>query len=187
VEPPKVEPPKVVTVKTPQATTPATTPPTVVRPKVVTETPVQKPPPSVTPTVPRGTRLKVGLKAGAKGGLQMLAFMGLDYLVRRLQEKEVQENIDRCRVGQQKSAERLKAEHPDEPIYFTVEVVDEEWSNFVPLLGWMPEPPKVHLVMCGSPTTEVVDPPVVEVRDYRLRVWRPGMTTTVTYSELMIP
>jgi hypothetical protein len=131
--------------------------------------------------------LKAGVKAGVKTGLYMLAFMGLEYLARRIQEREVQENIDRCRIGQHKAAERLKAEHPDEPIYFTVRVADEEWSNYIPLLGWMPEAPRVHLLSCGSPTTEVIDPPIVEEEDYRLRIWHPGMRTTVTYSELMIP
>jgi len=34
---------------------------------------------------------------------------------------------------------------------------------------------------------EEIDPPLVEVRDERFNIWRPGVTTTVTYAEPMVP
>jgi hypothetical protein len=39
----------------------------------------------------------------------------------------------------------------------------------------------------GTDFREEIDPPLVEVQDNRLDLLRPGVTTTVTYTELMVP
>jgi Domain of unknown function (DUF4157) len=172
VKPPITEP----TVK-PSPPSPAVTPAPVVE---GTPSPVMAP--SVRPT----SAWKAGLKAGGKALVVALVFAGLDYLVHRKLEKELDESIDEARHGAMPWAQRLKRDDPSKPVYMRVMVESKEYSRFVPLLGFLPESPVLHMIQIAMVRAEI-DPPLVEVRDERLNVWRPGVTTTVTYTDLMIP
>ena len=50
----------------------------------------------------------------------------------------------------------------------------------------MPKAPKLHMIAIAM-VREELDPPTVETQDNRDNFWRPGVTTTVTYTELMVP
>ena len=145
-------------------------------------------PPAATtaPTVKPPSAWKAGLKAGGKVLVWALIFAGLEYLVRRRLDKELDESIDKARDGAMPWAQRLKREDPSKPVYMRVMVRAEEYSRYVPLLGWMPETPKLHMIQIAM-VREEIDPPVVENQDDRFNIWRPGVATTVTYTELMVP
>ena len=115
-----------------------------------------------------------------------LIFAGLDYLVRRQLHKDLEESINKARHGAMPWAQRVKREDPSKPVHMRVKVQSEDYSRYVPLRGWMPETPVLHMIQIAM-VREEIDPPLVEVQDHRLNVWRPGITTTVTYTELMVP
>jgi hypothetical protein len=142
--------------------------------------------PSVAPLVRPTSAWKTGLKAGGKALVVMLAFAGLDYLVRRGLEKDLEASLEEARKGSMPWAQRLKREDASKPVYVSFTIQSEDYSNFVPLLGWMPEAPKLHMISMAMVRAEI-DPPIVDVKDRRLDVWHPGVTTTVTYTELMVP
>jgi hypothetical protein len=142
--------------------------------------------PSVAPLVRPTSAWKTGLKAGGKALVAMLAFAGLDYLVRRGLEKDLEASLEEARKGSMPWAQRLKREDASKPVYVSFTIQSEDYSNFVPLLGWMPEAPKLHMISMAMVRAEI-DPPIVDVKDRRLDVWHPGVTTTVTYTELMVP
>jgi hypothetical protein len=181
------------------ATPPVAEPPTAVaaRPALPVEpiaaaAPTRKPPiaavpatataPAVRPAMP----WKAGLKAGGKALLFALIFAGLEYLVRRQLDKELEASIDKAKRGAGPWAQRLKREDPSKPVYMKVKVQSEDYSRYLPFLGWMPEPPVLHMISIEM-VREEIDPPLVEVRDNRLDVWRPGVTTTFSYTEPMVP
>ena len=83
-------------------------------------------------------------------------------------------------------AQRLKREDLSKPVYMRVKVRSEDYSQYKLLLGWMPEPPVLHMIQIAM-VREEIEQPIVEVQDNRADFWRPGMTTTVTYTELMVP
>jgi hypothetical protein len=129
------------------------------------------------------------LKAGGKALLVALAFAGLEYLVHRQLEKDLDESIDKTRQGAMPWAQRLKREDPSKPVYMRVKIRSEDYQKFVPLLGWMPETPVLHMIGMAM-VREEIDPPLVEVKDDPVGLfppWRAGVTTTVTYTELMVP
>lgn len=165
------------TVKPPVAPSPAAAPAPVVE---------GKPSPVVAPPVRPTSAWKAGLKAGGKALLVALAFAGLEYLVHRRLEKDLDESIDKARHGAMPWAQRLKRDDPSKPVYMRVKVQSEDYSRYVPFLGWMPETPKLHMIQIAM-VREEIDPPVVQVQDDRLNIFRPGVTTTVTYTELMVP
>jgi hypothetical protein len=175
--PVKEAPIAVPTVKPSPAPTPAPAPGPVVE---------QPPSPVAAPPVRPTSAWKAGLKAGGKALVIALIFAGLEYLVRRQLEKDLEESIDKARHGAMPWAQRLKREDPSKPVYMRVKVRSEDYSRYVVLLGWMPETPKLHMIQIAM-VREEIDPPVVEVQDDRLNIWRPGVTTTVTYTELMVP
>lgn len=165
------------TVKPPAAPSPAAAPAPVVE---------GKPSPVVAPPVRPTSAWKAGLKAGGKALLVALAFAGLEYLVHRRLEKDLDESIDKARHGAMPWAQRLKRDDPSKPVYMRVKVQSEDYSRYVPFLGWMPETPILHMIQIAM-VREEMDPPVVQVQDDRLNIFRPGVTTTVTYTELMVP
>lgn len=165
------------TVKPPAAPSPAAAPAPVVE---------GKPSPVVAPPVRPTSRWKAGLKAGGKALLVALAFAGLEYLVQRKLEKDLDESIDKARHGAMPWAQRLKRNDPSKPVYMRVMVESRDYSRYVPFFGWMPETPVLHMIQIAM-VREEIDPPVVEVRDERFRLWHPGVTTTVTYTEPMVP
>jgi hypothetical protein len=170
-------------VNEPPVAVPAVKPPLAVGPAPVVE---PHPSPVVTPPVRPVSAWKTGLKAGGKALIWALIFAGLEYLVRRQLEKELEESIDKARHGAMPWAQRLKREDPSKPVYMRVKVQAEDYSRYAPFLGWMPEAPVLHMIQIAM-VREEIDPPVVEVKDERLNVWRPGVTTTVTYTEPMVP
>lgn len=147
-----------------------------------------KTPPAATtaPTVKPPSAWKAGLKAGGKVLGWALIFAGLEYLVHRRLEKELDESIDKARHGAMPWAQRLKREDPSKPVYMRVMVRAEDYSRYFPILGWIPETPKLHMIQIAM-VREEIDPPVVEKQDERLNFWHPGVATTVTYTELMVP
>jgi len=165
------------TVKPPAAPSPTAAPAPVVE---------GKPSPVVAPPVRPTSAWKAGLKAGGKALLVTLAFAGLEYLVHRQLEKDLDESLDKARQGAMPWAQRLKREDPSKPVYMRVKIRSEDYSKYVPLLGWMPETPVLHMIGMAM-VREEIDPPLVEVQDNRDNFWRPGVTTTVTYTELMVP
>ncbi len=136
---------------------------------------------SVRPTSP----WRAGLRAGGEALAWVLVFAGLDYLVHRRLQKDLDESIDKSRRGVQPWARRVKAEDPSKPVYLTIMVVSEEYSRYRPLLGWMPDS-KLYLASIEV-SDRNVDPPKVEVEDHSLDILNPGTTTTIRYSELLIP
>lgn len=175
---PAEEPPRAVpSVKAPPASSPVRTPaPAVEGPSSA----VAAPP--VRPT----SVWKVGLKAGGKALGVALIFAGLDYLVRRQLHKDLEESIDKARHGAMGWAQAVKRKDPSKPVYMRVKVESRDYSQFVPFLGWMPETPVLHVIQIAMVREEMAAP-LVEVQDHRFNIWRPGMTTTVTYTELMVP
>ena len=184
----------------PPAVTPKTAPPTVPVQEPLIAVPGAKPPvatsqalapspvsavPSVAPPV-RPAPWKAGLKAGGKALLVMLVFAGLEYLVRRGLDKKLEASLEMARKGSQPWAERLKREDPSKPVYVSFKIQSEDYSNFVPLMGWMPEAPKLHMISMALVRAEI-DPPIVDVEDRAINVWRPAATTTTTHPELLVP
>ena len=143
-------------------------------------------PPLATPPVRPTTAWKAGLKAGGKALIVALIFAGLDYWVHHRLEKELEASIDLARHGAMGWARHVKRDDPSKPVYMRIKVESREYSHFIPLLGWMPDPPVLHMIQIAMVRDEI-DPPIVKVEDNRLAVWHPGVTTTVTYTELMIP
>jgi hypothetical protein len=140
----------------------------------------------VAPPIRPTSAWKAGLKAGGKALGVALIFAGLGYLVHRKLGKDLDESIDKARHGAMPWAQRLKRDDPSKPVYMRVMVESKDYSRYVPLLGWMPETPVLHMIQIAM-VREEIDPPVVKVRDERLNVWRPGVTTTVIYTEIMVP
>jgi len=144
------------------------------------------PAPVMAPPVRPTSAWKAGLKAGGKALVVALAFAGLAYLVQRKLQKDLDESIDKARHGEMPRAQRLKRDDPSKPVYMKVKVESRDYSTYVPLLGWMPDSPVLHMISIEL-VREEIDPPLVEVRDERFNIWRPGVTTTVTYAEPMVP
>jgi hypothetical protein len=142
--------------------------------------------PSVAPPVRPTSAWKTGLKAGGKTLVVMLAFAGLEYLVLRRLEKDLETSLEEARKGSMPWAQRLKREDASKPVYVSFTIQSNHYSNYVPLLGWMPEAPKLNMISMAMVRAEI-DPPIVDVKDRRLDILHPGVTTTVTYTELMIP
>lgn len=164
--------------------TPKPTVPSASKAPVVEPTPAPRP--TVSPPVRPASAWKAGLKAGGKALIVALIFAGLEYWVHKQLEKELEESIDKVRVGALPWAQRLKREDPSKPVYVRITVESKDYSRYFPLLGWMPESPVLHMIAMAM-VREEIDPPVVEQRDDRLDVFHPGMTTRVIYTELMIP
>jgi hypothetical protein len=61
----------------------------------------------------------------------------------------------------------------------SVKVQSEDYTKYVPLLGYMPDTPVLHMIGFLM-VREEIGPPLVEQQDDRLNVWRPGVKTTVT-------
>jgi hypothetical protein len=178
--------PQPVAPKTPALQTP-TPQPKAAPPQAPAQAPVTKssPPPLAAPPVRPTSAWKGGLKAGGKAAIWALVFAGLDYYVHRRLAKELEESITMTHNGAMPWAQRLKREDPSKPVYMMVKVESKEYSKFIPLLGWMPEPPVLHMISMAM-VREPISPPIVEVQDNRLNPWTPGVTTTITYTELMV-
>jgi|GEM_PF-5572033 len=148
--------------------------------------PVTEPVP-LTPAAPKpGLALRAGLRAGGQALVGVLVFAGLAYLVNRKLSRDLDAAIATALAGARGWAERLKREDPSKPVYMRIKVEAKDYSRYVPLMGWLPESPVLHMLsieLVRAPT----DPPIVEVKDHRLDLLRPGVTRTVTYTELMIP
>jgi hypothetical protein len=137
------------------------------------------------------TALKAALKDGLKSGIKaigwMILFAGLMYLIDKEQAEELEINIEKAKRAFRKSALRLKAEHPELPVYLTVVVRSERYERYIaPGIGWVPQTPILGIWKAELSRTPI-DPPTVEVEDNRLVILRPGMVTTITYSELLEP
>jgi len=188
--PPKTQP--AATTTAPKPPTPVEAPPTATSPAAPSPTAPPAPAveggpaPVMAPPVRPTSAWKAGLKAGGKALLVALAFAGLEYLVHRKLQKDLDESIDKARHGAMPWAQRLKREDPSKPVYMKVKVESRDYSTYVPLLGWMPDSPVLHMISIEL-VREEIDPPLVEVRDERFNIWRPGVTTTVTYAEPMVP
>ncbi|HRL76979.1 MAG TPA: DUF4157 domain-containing protein [Candidatus Accumulibacter phosphatis] len=178
--------PQPLALKTPAPQTP-TPQPKAAPPQAPAQAPVTKssPPPLAAPPVRPASAWKGGLKAGGKAAIWALVFAGLDYYVHRRLAKELEESITMTHNGAMPWAQRLKREDPSKPVYMMVKVESKEYSKFIPLLGWMPEPPVLHMISMAM-VREPIDPPIVEVQDNRLNPWTPGVTTTITHTELMV-
>ncbi|WP_371542565.1 DUF4157 domain-containing protein [Streptomyces sp. NBC_00554] len=177
-------PPPVEVPQTPTAT-PTTAP--VVEPSPTTAPVVEpSPTPVVTPSMRPASPWRAGLKAGGQALAWALVFAGLSYLVHKRLAEQLERDIDMSRQGSMPWARRTKADNPSKPVYLTITVRSEEYSRYVPLLGWMPESPRLFLAGIEI-SDRNVDPPSVVVEDHSLDILRPGKTVTVTYSELRIP
>src|SRR5262249_47514227 len=150
--PPSVEEPPIAapTVKPPAAPSPTAAPAPVVE---------GKPSPVVAPPVRPTSAWKAGLKAGGKALLVALAFAGLEYLMHRKLEKDLDESIDKARHGALPWAQRLKREDPSKPVYMSVKIESKDYSQYVPLLGWMPVAPVLHMIAIAM-VREEIDPPL---------------------------
>lgn len=115
-----------------------------------------------------------------------MLFAGLDYIVRQRLEKDLEASIAEARQGAMPWAQRVKRQDPSKPVYMRVKVQSEDYSRYVPAVGWTPEAPVLRLIQIGV-VREETDPPLVEVQDEGLNLLRPGVKTTVTYTELMVP
>jgi hypothetical protein len=146
----------------------------------------QAPRPTVTPPTRPVSAWKAGLRAGGRAIVVALIFAGLDYLVHKRLKKELEESISKARVGAASWAQRIKRYDPSTPVYMRVKVESRDYSRYVPFLGWMPEPPELHMIQIAMVRDEM-DPPIVEVHDKRLDLWNPGVSTVVTHTELMVP
>lgn len=177
-------------------TTPTTTPPAVEPAPRATVAPTVEPAPKATverpptttvaPSVKPATPLKVGAKAALKTLGWALLFAGLDYLAIRQMEKQVEADIDRARPHMLNWAQHEKTRTPDKPVYLVLSIRFEDCSRYMVFLGWLPDR-KLHMAFIGI-TDKPVDPPRVEVEaDHSLRIFRPGKTTLITYTELLIP
>jgi uncharacterized protein DUF4157 len=141
------------------------------------------------PAAPQGSPLKAGLKAGAVALGWMLAFAGLNYLVHRKVAKDLESNLEQARRAEHGFALYLRAHQPAKysgPVYLQLTIHSEEYSRYIPLVGWMPEAPVLEI---GSETitTTGIETPIVTVDDHSLDLLRPGKTTEVTYTELLLP
>ena len=124
----------------PSKTAPLKTPPAEVVPPAVETAGVRQ----QTARPPSGG-WRGGLKAGAKAAGWMLLFMGLDYLVQRRLEQELDKSLREAHSGAMPWALRLKREDPSKPVYIKFTVRSERKQKFIPLLGWMPDPPVLHM------------------------------------------
>jgi hypothetical protein len=195
VEPPAAKPPPAATVEPPAA---AKVPSGAVAPERI-QVPGGPPVPepvapaprtaapaveTVRPPLPTGSPLKAGLKAGAWAAGSVLIFMGLQYLVHKKLEEELDKNLEMARKAQRGYAQRvMKKEHPDKPIYLILEVRSEDYSRFIPLVGWMPEPPTLGIWRADL-SLDPLPEPILKVKDERLNPLHPGMSTSYTWSEL---
>lgn len=174
----------------PTPTSPVVEPPVapVTEPAVPKVAPVNEPvPPQVAPPVAKpGFAWKAGLKAGGQALIGVLLFAGLAYLVNRKLTQDLNASIQTALTGARGWAERLKREDPSKPVYMSIKVEAKDYSRYVPLMGWLPESPVLHMISIEL-VRAPIDPPIVEVQDNRLNLLRPGVTRTVTYTELMIP
>ena len=138
------------------------------------------------PVAPKTSPWKAGLKAGGQAAAWMLLFAALDYYVHQKLQEQLENDIEQSRRGMHSWAVREKAKHPDQPVYFQIIVVSEEYSRYIPLLGWLPEPPKLLLASIGITSTQI-ESPTVTIDDHSLDLFHPGKTTSITYTELVIP
>jgi hypothetical protein len=158
-------------------------------PKVTSPTPSEPvpgpggPKPGVPPSVKPNWR--GGLKAGAKALGWALLFAGLDYLALKALADQVEADIDKARPHMQKWAEKEKAQTPDKPVYLKIKVHFEDYTKYLPFMGWLPDR-KMFLASVAI-TAQPVDPPTVEVEDHSMDFFRPGQTIETTYTELLIP
>lgn len=136
--------------------------------------------------VSRTSPWKSGLKAGGKAAAWMVLFAALDYFVHESLRDQLEKDIELSRRGMHSWAVREKAKHPDLPVYFRISIVSEEYSRYSPLLGWMPEPPKLFLSSIGL-TPKPIEEPTVSIEDHSMNPFFPGKTTSIIYTELIIP
>jgi hypothetical protein len=173
-----------------EARAPSAKSPPVAAPPALKAVPPETVPPVETPipatAVPRASPWKAGLKAGAGAAAWMAVFMALGYFVHKKLQESLEKEIEVYRPQMQKWAAYEKKRFPDRPVYMQLIVESEEYSRFIPLVGWMPEPPVLHVTSVGTTATPV-DPPDVKVDDHSMNILRPGKTVTVTYTELLIP
>lgn len=148
--------------------------------------PPVEPPVAVAPPVARPSPLKAGLKAGGWAAAQMLLFAALDYYVHEQLQEQLEDDIATCRPHMLEYAEYLHRKDASHPYYYRVVVRSEEYSQYIPFLGWMPVAPRLLMTSCGV-AGQPIDPPVVEVDDHSLDLLRPGKTVEVTYTEPLIP
>jgi Domain of unknown function (DUF4157) len=179
-------PPAQVQVHAPE-TTPAAAKPAAIPAQAPTGAAVAEPPAPVRVAPARPTSAwRAGMKAGGQALLLALLFAGLDYLVRRRLEKDLEVSILRARMGAMPWALRLKLQDPLKPVFMKITVESKDYSDFIPLLGWMPQEPKLHMLSIEMVRQEL-DPPLVDVKDERLNLLHPGVTTRVVYTEPMVP
>jgi hypothetical protein len=143
------------------------------------------PPVTVGPAVKPVSPVRSGLKAGVKTLGWALLFVGLDYLALREMQNRVEKDIDETRPHMLTWAKRNKARSPDKPVYLVVRVRFDDYTRYFPFLGWMPDR---RLILAGvGVQDQPIDPPTTEVEDHSLDFFRPGKTTVVSYTELLIP
>lgn len=144
------------------------------------------PRPVTTPALRPVSPWRAGLKAGGETLAWILLFAGLEWYAHKRLAEDLEQSIEMSRKGSLPWAHQVKAQAPSKPVYLTIIVRSEEYSQYIPLLGWMPVSPRLFLA--GIEVSDRnVDPPSVVVEDHSLDMLRPGKTTTVTYSELVIP
>jgi RHS repeat-associated protein len=151
------------------------------------ELPFNKPPaPKAAPVapVPQSSPLKTGLKAGATAAASIVIFLGLNYLVHKELQAQLDRDLTTIRSGARPMAEHAKARDPDQPVYFRFQVESRDSSYFIPFAGWLPNPPELHVIQFALSSTPVA--PVTTV-DNHLSFWHASTTTRVTYTELAIP
>jgi hypothetical protein len=149
-------------------------------------TPAVEPVPTPTrvPAVKPVSPVRAGLKAGGQALGWTLLFAGLQHLANRRMQKELEADIDRTRPHMLKWAQHEKTKKPDAPVYLVVKVRFDDYSNYMVLVGWLPDR-KLSLASVGV-TDRAIDPPRIEVEDHSLNILRPGKTTEITYTELLI-
>jgi hypothetical protein len=101
-------------------------------------------------------------------------------------QKELERQIEQSRHGMHSWAVRLKAVHPEQPVYFKVKIRSEDYIKFIPLLGWVPERRMLFLSSIGV-TTAPIEAPEVTEKDESTNLFHSGKTIEVTYTELVIP
>ena len=148
---------------------------------------VEEPPMPIVTLAVRPSPWKTGLKAGGKALIYALVFAGLEYWVHKELEKELEESLEMARKGSLPWARHEKQRDNSRPVYVRWTIESKEYSKYIPFLGWMPQTPVLHMTSMAMVREEIVSPPMIETVDNRLDLFHPGVTTTVTYTELMVP
>jgi hypothetical protein len=130
--------------------------------------------------------LKAGLKGGLKAGGGMLMWAALGYIVNKKLEADLERDLGLARKGFHRAAQRHQAENPGQPVYLKITVRSEDFSRYIPLMGWIPESPMLGIWKVELTTTPI-DSPIVKVDDHRLEFLHPGIAREVTYTELIAP